>query len=119
MPKAGTGNIETDMGSAWAPTITYKDSNGDGIDLTGATVRMKIKTKFGGTELFSLDSGTGNGITWVDRANGQFKPKLTNAQTAGVTSYSNVYDIEVEDSSGDVTRIAQGAFTFRREVTDE
>ncbi len=41
------GNIKAYQGDTFCPVLTFKDSNGDNLDLTGITFKMQIKKKDG------------------------------------------------------------------------
>lgn len=114
---AGTWNIEIEQGATWIRTITVED-DGAGRDLTGYEIRMHARSDRNATETFvELSTDTGE-ITITDAANGVFQLALTATETAALAEVAGyVYDIELEDSSGVVTRLLRGAFGVSREVT--
>ena len=57
---AGQKNFEVDQNTTFRFIIEYKDTNGDPIDLSGASAKMQVRDTKGGSKLaFSLTSPTG------------------------------------------------------------
>jgi hypothetical protein len=52
----------------------------------------------------------------IDDEAGTITVQMTDAQTSALTS-SGVYDLEIEDAGGNVSRVVQGTFTLSLEVT--
>lgn len=85
------------------------------VDLTGATARMQIKTSVEDTTaLFSWDSSGGE-IT-IDNQ-GKITLSVDPATLTDIEFTEGVYDLEVEESGGEVTRIAYGPIAVSQEVT--
>lgn len=91
-------------------------SSGDAENFNStATFRMQVKDKAGGTAVFTSTSsnfshtGSSNAVTI----------KLSAAETAAIPSGRYVYDIESvnEPAANEVTRILEGSFFVRAEVT--
>lgn len=115
---AGTYNWELEQGATLDKTITWKDPAGVGIDITGYTIRMQVRaTKHAATTILDLDNAAKGGITITDAANGVFKVQRTAAQTAALAIGAYLYDLEMEDPSGNVTRLIEGNFCVVGEVT--
>lgn len=95
-------------------TLNFTDTNGDPIDLTGATVFFTIKvnkTDKDSDAIISKDQSS-----HVDAVNGQTTISLTDSDTdVRVGNYH--YDIQLVDSLGIVTTIVVGAFKVKQEVT--
>ena len=78
---------------------------GDLVNLTGFSARMMIRRRIGDeTPLISLASGTNNLIL---HANGEIDIYIDEAMVAQL-GRENVYDLEVVDLSGKVSRPLQG-----------
>lgn len=91
----------------------------DPVDLSNCTVRMKIKTKAGGTLLASTEVGDAplNIITaTVNNTSKTITIGISATNTAALTWKKGVYDIEA-DISGTVTLLASGAITVTPEIT--
>lgn len=98
-------------------TMTYKDSAGVAINLTGYTARMKIRPAVGGAELVSLtDGGAANGIT-LGGAAGTIRIQRTAALTAAYTFTRGKYDLEIVSGAGVVTRLVEGNVQVLQEIT--
>ena len=76
-------------------TLTFKDSNGDAINLTGYTVAA---------EVYSEDRSTSYGsfaVTYTNRSAGTIDIKLTDAQTALFSPHELKYDVLLTQPNGD------------------
>jgi hypothetical protein len=119
---AGRYDFIIEQGATFGPKqFQYKDSNGDPIDITGYTVRAKIKKRASDPqELLDFT------CTIQDAVNGIFNISLTATQTATLpTAFSNVaeknllqcvYDIELVTGSV-VIRLVEGIVSISPEVT--
>ena len=110
---AARANYIIDQGTNFSSTVTVKDSQGVALNLTGytATANMALghastRTRTALTIEFASDRSTGN----VSMA-------LTAAQTALLEAPARyVYDLDITDGSGTVTRIIEGLMTVRPNV---
>lgn len=93
--------------------LTYKDSAGVVINLTGYTARLKIKTAVAGTELVSLTEADG---LVLGGAAGTIRVQRSAALTAAYTWSRGVYDLELI-TGGVVSRIIEGNVLVRPEIT--
>jgi hypothetical protein len=67
-----------------------------------------------GTSFVATGVGSGTGTAYSP--GGQLTINMTAEQTAGLTS-SGVYDLEIINSTGEVSKLIKGAFTLLLEVT--
>ncbi len=112
---AGTYNLVIEKGATFERTITWKDDAGNPVDLTGYTARMQIReTVTADPPVVSLT--VGSGIT-LGGAAGTIQIVIDATTTAGIAASQGVYDLELEDGSGKVTRLLAGSVTFLEEVT--
>ena len=111
---ADTYDLSIDCGSTYQLLITWTTPAGAAINITGYTARMKMKNKHGGTTLVSLTDS--DGLTLGGSA-GTVAVLISAARTAALSG-TGVYDVEVESSGGIVTRILEGTWSARPEVTD-
>jgi len=87
------------------------------VDLTGASIRMQVRThKESATALLSVSTDAG-GITITDAANGEFAVRVEAIDTDDLEFPKGVYDIEIEMPDGTVNRLVEGAVTLSRQVT--
>lgn len=112
---AGYYDVVIEQGATFSLSLTYKDSTGAAINLTGFTARSKFKTSFSGTAVASLTSASG--IT-LGGAAGTIVIVISASDTAAITAPSSgVYDLEIVSSGGVVTRLLEGKYTVTPEVT--
>jgi hypothetical protein len=108
--------IDLDTGSspAWQSggVLTYYPA----VDLTGYTARMQIRASVAATNTL-LELTTENGGIVLDPTTGKVTLTATAVQTAAMTFTSGVYDLELVDATGAVTRLAEGSVAVSREVT--
>lgn len=85
------------------------------VDLAGATARMSVKDKVGGTELLSLTTENG-GIT-IDNTAKTITLNVTAVASAALTWTKGVYDLELIGTGGTVTALLTGKVAVTKEVT--
>ena len=112
---AGVYDITVEQGVTFVLPITWKDSSGTPVNLSGYSARMQIREEYDSQEtLVSLTSPSG-GIV-LGGALGTIVVTIAASVTQTLRLSSGVYDLEVE-IGGVVTRLLQGAVTISREVT--
>jgi len=109
-------NINIEQGATFTRTITWKDSAGAAINLTGYTARMQIRERVeSATALVSLTSSSG--IT-LGGAAGTVVITITAALTDALPNMKKgVYDLELVSAGGIVTRLLQGEVVVSPQVT--
>lgn len=118
---AGIYNIICEQGTTFTRRleIQYQDETDPEVyhpyDLTGHTARMQVRrTVESSTAMIELT--TENGGIDIDGPEGVVEITMTDEQTSSLTS-SGVYDLEIINGGGQVSRVIQGAFTLSLEVT--
>ena len=108
---AGTYNIVADAGADYLVTVTYEDTGGTPIDLTGYTASMTFAPQFGSSELL-LELTSSSGIVITPLA-GQLACTMTHVQTTDLWAASpgGAWMLDIIDSGGVVTRLLQGAYS--------
>jgi hypothetical protein len=86
------------------------------VDLSGYSADMQIRDSIGGTILDTTDAG-GNISVSIDNTTKQIVIIIPAAATAAYTWNSGVYDLQMTDGSGNVTKILKGDVTVSDEVT--
>jgi hypothetical protein len=116
MALGNTFNITINQGATFELTVTWKDSAGTAINLTGYSARMQVRETYSSTSsVVSLTNGSG--ITLGGSA-GTIAIVISATTTAALTApFSGVYDLELVSAGGVVTRLLQGAATVSPEVT--
>jgi hypothetical protein len=109
-------DITINQGATYELTVTWKDSAGTAINLTGYSARMQVRETYSSTStIVSLTNGSG--IT-LGGAAGTIAIAISATTTAALTApFSGVYDLELVSAGGVVTRLLQGAATVSPEVT--
>ena len=93
--------------------LTFTDSNGDPIDITGWIIFFTVKRDLDDTDDEALIKKDITSHT--DPTNGQTRIHLTNDDTDLIGSY--YYDIQVKKSDGTIITILEGAITFKKDIT--
>ena len=113
---AGEWDITIEKGSTFTLSLTWQDSNGDPIDITGYSARMQVRQSVSDdTALLDLTSGGGD-IVLGDAA-GTIIVTVSDTDTAALVARRGVYDLEMESSGGVVTRLLEGTVLITEEVT--
>lgn len=86
------------------------------LDLTGFTARMHIRASVGSADVL-LELSTENGGIAIDPATGTITLSISATDTAALTWRQGVYDLELTDGAGVVTRLARGRVAVCPEVT--
>ena len=113
---AGIYNIIADQGSTFTRQLTWEDSAGSAVNLTGYTARMDVRTSIDAAGAATLSLTTGNGRIVLGGTAGTIALSAEGTATAAVAAGDYVYDLELVSGST-ITRLVQGTFTLRGEVT--
>lgn len=107
-------DILCEQGSTFALSMTYEDGNGQPVDLSGYSARMKAKSSAQATDSI-VELTTENGRITLG-ADGSIALSIDAATTAAFPAISAVYDLELVNGST-VTRLLKGKFLIDAEVT--
>lgn len=109
-------NFEVDQNTTFTFILEYKDSNGNAVNLTGASAKMQVRDTQGGSKVaVSLTSPSG-GIT-IDPLIGKLTFRMTPTQTNKLFYPKSAYDIMLTQDSGIKTKLLEGFLTLSRSVT--
>ena len=109
---AGVYNLSIEQGSTWELRLEVDSQPDTDKNMTGYTVAAKIGKSYYDTSPISMY------FQYIVQNAGIFKLWLTAAQTAALDpAHEYVYDVEITDSSGVVTRIIQGRATVSPGIT--
>lgn len=110
-------NISVDQGATYFLVVTWKDSDGTPINLTGYTGRMQARQQYTSPDppLFSLTSPN-SGIVIV-AALGQVEITIAASVTTLFAAGQYVYDLEIVSPAGVVTRLIEGRCVVNPEVS--
>lgn len=114
-------DLITDQGATVHRVFAVKNSARRVLALTGYTARMQVRD----FDLITRDPDlaviaeytTTNGYLTVNATLGSVTLLIPPANMAAYTPKSYVYDLEIESPTGETTRIVQGKFIVRAEVT--
>lgn len=113
---AGTYNMTCNQGATLKRTITWTDPARNAINLTGYTARMHVRTAANAASTV-LELTTGNGRITLGGTAGTVNLTVDANVTANLTPSLYVYDLEVISGAGEVTRLVEGNFNVKAEVT--
>ena len=112
---AGIYNATIDQGATWSVTVTYTDSTGAPINLTGYTAAMQVRQQYSSTDADLTLTSPSGGIV-ITGATGVIVITMTATQTASLEEGFYVYDVELTSGSFK-DRMMQGQLTVAPEVT--
>lgn len=118
-------NMTMWQGSTFGTSIQVKDANDDPQNLSGYSARMQIRRNYMNAQVEESLSSS-NGEIVINASEGELSLVLPAERTANIwvdlstgrppkTTY--VYDIELQDSSGIVSKILYGDLIVYGEVT--
>lgn len=113
---AGTYNIITDQGATFTRELTWKDSAGSAVNLTAYTARMQVRSQIDATGAAVLELTTENNRIVLCGTAGSIILTVPATAMGSVTAATYAYDLELV-SGIVVTRLVQGTFEVRGEVT--
>ena len=91
----GKKNFTVDRRADFPIKLTFKDSTGSAINLTGYTVAAQVYNEDRSTKFADWT------VAYTDRANGIVDISLTDTQTATFTPNILFYDVLLTEPSGD------------------
>lgn len=103
--------LQIEAGATFSTEITVRESDGTPKDLVNYSARSQMRKSYYST------TATDFSISITDAANGTISMSLTAANTANIRPGRYVYDVEIQDNQGVVTRIFEGITTVLPNVT--
>ncbi len=113
---AGYHHFIIEQGATFGQTLTLKDSTGTLINLTGFTGAMSLKESPTATDTI-LSLTTSNGRMSINGAEGTVTLSISATDTAGLEPDDGVFDIEITSGAAVVTRLIEGTYSIRRNIT--
>ena len=110
---AQTKDFSIDENATFGFALTYEDSNGDPVNLTGYSARLSIAADYDTDPVLALTQAAGITITPLT---GRLDIAVTPAQTLLLPS-KGVYDLVIQSGSGVVTRLIEGTIKVNKGVT--
>ena len=109
-------DILVDQGATLNRAFFLKDSAKQPLDLSGYTARMHVREFRNSANIIEILT-TENDQIVLDELDGRVDILLTPSETEALEAKNYVYDLELESSEGDVTKIVSGKLTVRSEIT--
>ena len=103
--------IQIEAGATFSTEITVSNSDGTSKNLADYSARSQLRKSYYSSTSTSFD------LTSTESANGTISRGLTAANTANLKAGRYVYDVEIQNTQGTVTRIFEGIATVLPNVT--
>lgn len=103
--------LTIDQGATYNNVINVTDANGAGIDLTGYTARSEMRKSYYSSTAYPFT------LSFINAATGSISMVMSAANTAILSPGRYVYDVELEDALGNISRIFEGIVTVLPNVT--
>jgi len=107
---ATKANLVIDQGATWNSTVTLTDPDGNFIDLSSYTGTAQMRKHYTSSTATAF-------VVQLGGANGTITLSLTANTTGNVTAGRYLYDVELTDSSGTISRVFEGTVTVNPNVT--
>lgn len=103
--------LTIDQGATFNTVITVNDGTGTGQNLHGYTARSQMRKSYYSSTKYDFN-------VQVTTPNiGEITMIMSAANTANLTPGRYVYDVEIDDGAGEITRIFEGVITVLPNVT--
>ena len=112
----GIYNIACNQGATFQRSITWTDSARNPYNLTGYSARMHVRETVESANTI-VQLTTANSRISLGGAAGTVNLTIAATDTANLTPGLYVYDLELVSSANVVTRLIEGNFNVRAEVT--
>jgi len=103
-------NLLIDQGASFATSVTITNEDGAPVDLTGYLGSGQMRRHYSSLTYIPLTVSVSANIGVVGIS-------LTSDQTSAVSAGRYVYDVELRNSAGIVSRIVEGIATVTPQVT--
>lgn len=103
-------NLFIDQGATYATKLNIADTAGTTVDLTGYTATAQIRKHYTSSNSVSF-------ITTISPTLGAVVLELSANTTSSLAAGRYVYDVELKDSIGRISRIVEGIVTISPNVT--
>jgi hypothetical protein len=103
--------LTIEKGATFSSLITVKDDQGLAQDLTGYTARSQMRKSYYASSKHDFT------VSITSPVSGALTMSMSAANTANISPGRYVYDVEIENINGDVTRIFEGIVTVLPNVT--
>ncbi len=113
---AGYHHFIIEQGATFGQTLTLKDASNTVINLTGFSGAMSLRENPDAASSI-LDLTTANGRMTMGGSAGTVVLAVSASDTNGLTASDGVFDLEITSGAGIVTRLIEGTYSVRRNIT--
>ena len=104
-------NLTIDQGTTFTASIDCTASDNNPLNLTGYTVAAQLRKTYDSTTKTDFTAIIANATT------GRLQISLTPVQTGALSAGRYVYDVEITDGNGIITRVVEGQVEITPGVT--
>ena len=104
-------NLTIDQGTTFTASIDCTASDDNALNLTGYTVAGQLRKTYDSTTSIPFTALVANALT------GRLQISLTPTQTGALSAGRYVYDVEITDQAGIITRVVEGQVEITPGVT--
>jgi hypothetical protein len=112
-------DIEMYRGDTKSMTLTFKDSAGTSVNITGYSIYFTVKNKLSyvddSADSDAIISSVTTSHTYA--TSGTSVLTISSSQTSTVTPGKYIYDIQLKDASNNILTVVAGAFILNADVT--
>lgn len=114
---AGRYDIEIEQGADFELAITYSDTSGNVLDLSGYSLaRMQMRESSSAASSL-IELTTANGRISLGNSSPNINLTLSNGDTAALDFDTAFYDLELVSSGGSVAKVLRGSVKLIKEMT--
>lgn len=107
---ATKANLFIDQGATFTTVITLTDNDGDVINISGYTGAAQMRKHYTSSSSKSFVVGLGG-------VNGTITLSMSANTTANIEAGRYLYDVELTDTTGTVSRVFEGIVTVNPNIT--
>lgn len=114
---AGKLNLPAlEKGATFTHSLFWKNPDNTPTDLTGCTAKLQVRSDpYSSTIMLELSSA--NSRISIDPLLGQIDLYVSDEDTTALIGLGGVYDLEIYHPNGYTTRLVEGKWQFKPEVT--
>jgi uncharacterized protein YdgA (DUF945 family) len=105
------------QGTYYAKQLTFQDSDGNAVDISGQTFEMDIRDQADDTTALVTLTTENDGLVITDGAAGELEIRITAANTDLLPVGKMVFDILRTDSDPGPTWMVGGSFKVKQPIT--
>jgi hypothetical protein len=114
---AGKLNLPSiEKGATYRHTLYWKDKSNVAINMTGCTAKLQIRETISSPTVL-LELSTTNGYIIITGTIGKIELYIPDEVTTLLVGSGGIYDLEIYWTDGDITRLVEGKWAFKDEVT--